>query len=63
MPEQAPTITDVLMLRTLAENSVHAMANAVERPSFIVRGERPLRRPDLEGGINEPPRGGPDAEA
>jgi excisionase family DNA binding protein len=48
MPDEVLTIKEVAALLKLAEETVYAMANAGELPAFKMRGQRRIKRTELD---------------
>ena len=57
MPDEVLTIKEVAALLKLAEKTVYAMANAGEIPAFKIRGQRRIKRAELDQWIDAQPRG------
>ena len=58
MPDEVLTIRKVAVLLKLAEKTVHAMAQTGEIPAFKIRGQRRIKRTELDQWIDAQPRGG-----
>lgn len=58
MPDEVLTIKEAAALRQLAEKTVYAMAQAGEVPAFKLRGQRRIKRTELDKWIGVQPGGG-----